>query len=468
MSDLAMTTGFRPPAAPPAGVHMKLADVLKQAQALYAKRQFDQAERLANAIVAKRPNHPEATQILAGVAESRGEGGRAIEILQNSLTGGSTDALALTNLCRLLRTNGRLEESRLAGERAVALGTLLAALVDLADTYAALGEEERAFEMYTTAVAKQPQLARARMGLAQALLRRGEYRAGWTEYEWRYQLPATRNLLPRFKQPQWNGMPLKSSRLLIIAEQGYGDCFQFARYLALVNERVKDVIVGCGAEIRPLIENLPGMIACYDRWENLPAFDFQITMSSLPLVFGTLIETIPAKVPYLSADEAKRASWRARLSEKAQGRKTVGLAWQGRPTHPNDKVRSLALGHMTRILELDDILPVSLQAGQGREQLAQHPAGMRVLDAAGDFKDFGDTAACIEALDCVVSIDSAIAHLTGALAKPGFVMLPKTAEWRWMGDRSDSPWYPTLELIRQETNGAWDGVVTRVIERLRA
>jgi tetratricopeptide (TPR) repeat protein len=468
MSDLGMTTASRPPMTAGGNVHMKLADALKQAQTLFGRRQFDQAEKLATAILRKHPNHVEATQILAGVAEARGQHARAIEILQRSLTGANTDALALTNLCRLLRVQGRLEESRAMGERAVALGTLLAALVDLADTNQALGEHERAFELYEEAVAKQPQLARARMGLAQALLRRGEFRAGWTEYEWRYQLLSTRNLLPRFKQPQWNGMPLKSSRLLIIAEQGYGDCFQFARYLPLVHERVKDVILGCGAEIRSLLENLPGMSTCYDRWENLPAFDFQITMSSLPLVFGTMVETIPSKVPYLHADPTKTAAWRARLGEQAQGRKTVGIAWQGRPTHPNDRVRSLALGHMTRLLELDGILPVSLQAGQGREQLAQHPAGMRVVDAAQGFKDFGDTAACISALDCVVSIDSAIAHLTGALGKPGFVMLPKAAEWRWMDDRADSPWYPSLQLIRQDINGAWDGVVTRVIERLRA
>jgi len=185
-------------------------------------------------------------------------------------------------------------------------------------------------------------------------------------------------------------------------------------------------------------------------------------------VFGTTLETIPAKVPYLFADPAKTEAWRKRLADRAQGRKTVGFVWQGRPTHPNDRVRSIGLGHLTRLMEMEDIQPVSLQVGAGCEQLAQHPAHVRVLDAANELKDFGDTAALISALDCVVTIDSAIAHLTGGLGKRGYVMLPHAGEWRWLDQRTDSPWYPTIELVRQDRSTSWDGVVTRVLERLRS
>ena len=191
-------------------------------------------------------------------------------------------------------------------------------------------------------------------------------------------------------------------------------------------------------------------------------------MSSLPFVFGTTIETIPAEAPYLFADAGKAGAWRAKLDGIAQGRKTVGLVWQGRPTHPNDRMRSVALGHLTRLLELDNILPVSLQVGAGREQLAQHPLKSRVFDPTGELKDFSDTAALISGLDCVVTIASAIAHLTGGLGRPGFVMLPKAAEWRWLRERPDSPWYPTLELVRQDAGALWDSVVARLLERLRA
>jgi Tfp pilus assembly protein PilF len=453
--------------APSATVTLKLADAVKQAQDSFAKGDLGGTEKIATAILAKQPQHIVATQLLAGVAEKRGQGERAIEILQRSLTGGPGDALSLMNLCRIFRLRGQLEDSRQMGERAVAIGTVADAFVDLADTYTALNERARAFELYERAVAKQPEMARAHMGLAQALLFKGDFRAGWAEYEWRYKMQNTQNLLPKFKQATWNGMALADSRLLVVCEQGYGDCFQFVRYLPLISERVKGVFVGTGPEIKSLMERVDGNHVCYDRWEQIPPFEFQITMSSLPLVFGTTLETIPAKVPYLSADPAKVNAWRARLTERAQGRKTVGFVWQGRPTHPNDRQRSIGLGHLTRLMELDDFLPVSLQIGAGSEQLAQHPAHVRVLDAAEELKDFGDTAALISALDCVVTIDSAIAHLTGGLGKRGYVMLPYAGEWRWLDGRPDSPWYPTLELVRQDATGSWDGVVTRVLERLR-
>ena len=465
MSEMGMAAA--PPGAPGAGtVQLKLSAALKQAQGFYVKGDLANAERLAAAIVAKRPNHTMATQVLAGIAEKRGQVARAIEILRGSLTGASTDALPLMNLCRVLRLQGQLEASREAGEGAVAIGTVGEAFVDLADTYVAMGESERALALYERAVAKLPTLARAHMGLAQALLLKGDFHAGWAEYEWRYKLPGTQNLLPKFKQPQWNGMKLKSSRLLVICEQGYGDCFQFARYLPLVSERVKTVYVGTGAELRPVLENVKGHHICYERWEHIPPFEFQITLSSLPMVFGTTIETIPTHGPYLAADPAKAEAWRAKLAARAEGRKTVGFVWQGRPQHPNDRVRSIALGHLTRLLERDNILPVSLQVGAGREQLAQHPACARVFDAADELKTFGDTAALISQLDCVATIDSSIAHLTGGLGKPGFVMLPKAGEWRWLEGRTDSPWYPTLELIRQDASATWDSVVARVVERL--
>lgn len=453
---------------PSGGVQMKLADALKRAQAHFGKNEFDEAERFAAAIVGKHPRHVQALAVLAAVAEKRGQRERAIALLEQSLTGADTDALPLMNLCRVFRLAGRLDEARAAGERAVALGTLPEALVELADAHTALGDGVRAREMLEQAVARRPTLARARMALAQALLADGEFRAGWAEYEWRYKLPATQDVLPKFKQPQWNGMRLTSSRLLVVAEQGYGDCFQFARYLPMVSERAPHVFVGAGPEITPVLRSVKGSFVCYDRWEQIPSFDYHITLSSLPLVFGTTLETIPADVPYLFADAGKAAAWRAKLEDVAQGRRSVGIVWQGRPSHPNDRTRSVALAQLTPLLELADILPVSLQVGAGREQLAQHPLKARVFDAADALKDFGDTAALIAGLDCVVTIDSAIAHLAGGLGRPGFVMLPKAGEWRWLNARSDSPWYPTLELVRQGADARWDGVVQRLAERLRA
>ncbi|NOT40333.1 MAG: tetratricopeptide repeat protein [Alphaproteobacteria bacterium] len=450
-------------------VRMKLADAVKQAQSLCAKGQLDAAEKIALAVLQKQPKQPQTMQVLASIAEQRGDPKRAIHILREALTGAQTDALALMNLCRAYRMQGQLKESRDAGEKAVRIGTVPDAIADLGDTYTAMGEHDLALQAFEHAVARRPQLPRAHLGLAHALLMKGEFRSGWAEYEWRYKLANTKDILPKFKQPVWNGMPLKASRLLVICEQGFGDCFQFARYLPMVRERVASVVIGTGPEIRSIMSNVAGeAYETHERWENLPPFHYQIAISSLPMVFGTTLETIPSKVPYLSADPAKAAAWRTRLDAAAQGRKKVGLVWQGRPAHPNDRVRSVGLGALTPLLQIENILPVSLQFGAGQDQLAKHPARARVLDVSGEIKDFGDTAAAIAGLDCVVTIDSAIAHLAGAMGKPTFVMLSHAGEWRWLEKRTDSPWYPTLALIRQTQPGAWDGVVQRIAERLRA
>lgn len=448
---------------------MKLADAVKQAQSLCAKGQIDAAEKIALAVLQKQPKQPQTMQVLASIAERRGDAARAIHILRESLTGANTDALALMNLCRALRLQGRLQESREAGEAAVRFGTVPDAIADLGDTYSAMGEHDLAVHAFEHAVARRPQLPRAHLGLAHALLMKGEFRAGWTEYEWRYKLPSTKDILPKFKQPMWNGMPLKSSRLLVICEQGFGDCFQFARYLPLVRERVAALVIGAGPEISSLMASIGGdTYETHERWENLPLFQYQIAISSLPMLFGTTLETIPAKVPYLSADPVKAAVWRARLDATAKGRKKIGFVWQGRPAHPNDRVRSVGLDALTPLLQRENILPVSLQFGVGQEQLAKHPAHARVVDAAADIKDFSDTAAVVAGLDCVVTIDSAIAHLAGAMAKRGIVMLSHAGEWRWLEKRADSPWYPTLELVRQPQAGAWASVVRSVAERLSA
>jgi hypothetical protein len=408
-------------------------------------------------------------QVLAALAERQGDLDGAVRILRQSLTGQGSDALALMNLCRVLRMQGRLAESREAGEAAVKIGTLPAVIADLGDTYAALGDHDLALKTFEMAVARNPQLARAHLGLAHALLINGEYRAGWSAYEWRYKLANTRDLLPKFPHPVWNGMPLSASTLLVVCEQGFGDCIQFARFLPLVAARVSRVVIGCGSELKALLSTIGGRtFETHERWEHLPPFDYQIAISSLPMVFGTTAATIPAQVPYLTADSAKTSAWQARLDAAANGRKKIGIVWQGRPSHPQDRVRSCGLEALAPLIELDGVLPVSLQVGAGQAEFARHRSDTRVVDAGAEVKDFNDTAAVVAALDCVVTIDSAAAHLTGALGKPGFVMLSKAGEWRWLRERNDSPWYPTLELVRQEEAGDWAGVVARVAAKLHA
>jgi Tfp pilus assembly protein PilF len=465
---VAPSTRPEPEPAASGDVRVSVTHAIGRARKLFDAGDLAGAETIAASVLSQRPGHIDSSQILAAVAEKRGDLARAVQLLRGALTGGSSDAPVQMNLCRALRQMGSLDEARLAGETAVAIGTTPEAFVDLADVYVMLGENERALDCFERAIAKTPDFARGHLGLAHALIMQGDFRAGWAEYEWRYRLPSTQQLLPKFKQPQWNGMKLRNSRLFVLCEQGYGDCFQFARYLPLAAERVRDLIVGVSAELKPIIERVAGPRAYYDRWETLPAFDFQITLSSLPHALGTTLETIPANVPYLHADPAKVAAWRARLAEKANGRATVGLVWHGRPTNALNATRCVPLGTLTPFLEMDNILPVSLQVGAGSEQLAQHPARARVFDAAPSLKDFGETAALMTALDHVVTIETAAAHLAGGLGRPAHVMLPLVADWRWLQKRSDSPWYPSLRLVRQEQRGAWAPVVKQVIQELQS
>ena len=321
-------------------VRVSVEQAVARARELFAGGALAAAETIANAVLSQRGQQADASQILAAIAEKRGDLGGAVALLRSALSGGSGDAMVQMNLCRTLRQMGSLQDARAAGEAAVAAGTIVEALVDLADVYVLLGENERALECFERAIAKAPELPRAHLGLSHALLMKGEFVPGWAEYEWRYRLANTQSLLPKFKQPQWNGMTLGTSRLFVLCEQGYGDCFQFARFLPLAAARVRELIVGVSAELKPIIERVPGPQAYYSRWENLPPFDFQITLSSLPHALGTTVESIPANVPYLNADPAKVTLWRERLAEQAHGRTTVGLVWHGRPSNAINSSRS--------------------------------------------------------------------------------------------------------------------------------
>jgi tetratricopeptide (TPR) repeat protein len=452
-------------------VTVNLQTALRQARSLFEEGKLDDAAKIAVAILTKRPGTPAAVHIVAAVAEKKGKPQRAIDVLRSSLTGRETDALAQVSLCRLYRGQAMISESVAAGEAALGHGAL-EVLPDLGDALALLGENDRALEMFERAIALQPDLARARLSLSHSLLIKGDYKAGFAEYEWRYRLKATEKLLPKFKQPTWNGMQLTRSTLLVICEQGYGDCFQYARYLKLAMARVKDLVVGASSELKPLIERIVGKGKVFDKWQDLPPFEYQITLSSMPHVFGTTLTTIPAKVPYLQPDPAKVEAWKIRLAPFIQGRETVGLVWHGRPTNAINDIRSVPLGVLTPLLEADEYAIVSLQVGAGSEQLQRHPGKSRIFNAAPLIKDFDDTAALMAVLDRVVTIETASAHLAGALGRRALVMLPAVADWRWLEKRSDSPWYPTLELIRPLPGATpnatrWDSVVAQVLERLK-
>jgi hypothetical protein len=262
-------------------------------------------------------------------------------------------------------------------------------------------------------------------------------------------------------------MRIPNGRLLLVGDQGYGDTIQFARYIPLIAERCRELVVGCSAEMGPLLATLPGVTQYCHRWTDVPGHAAHCRLSSVPGLVHTRLETIPAKVPYLFAAPPRIAAWRQRLdASMPSGVRRIGLAWTGRPTHPNDRRRSLPLARLAPLAAAAGAAFVSLQKPLPAADLAAMAQFPGMADLSAELTDFGETAAVIANLDLVVTVDTAVGHLAGAMAKPVWIMLPKPSDWRWLLRRDDSPWYPTARLFRQAAPGAWDPVIASVAQAL--
>jgi hypothetical protein len=330
--------------------------------------------------------------------------------------------------------------------------------VDLANVLQAKGLLDEAMAECRQSIALSPNLAAAHMELGLLHLQRGELLAGWAEYEWRWHLTGEKLYRIDFPQPYWFGAPLEGKRILLHAEQGLGDTLQFVRYAPLVAERGGRVILACQPEMMELMTSVKGVEQVVARLGPLPQFDTHCPLLSLPRLFQTTLETIPSATPYLFAEDTRRASWHTRLP--GDGRKKIGLVWAGKDwPNPN---RSISPEHLAPLQSVQNAWWCSLQ-----KQDAGGPPGLELTDWTAELKDFSDTAALIANLDLVVTIDSATAHLAGALGKPVWVLLPFMADWRWMQARSDSPWYPSMRLFRQNKAGDWTSAIADVVKELQ-
>jgi hypothetical protein len=264
---------------------------------------------------------------------------------------------------------------------------------------------------------------------------------------------------PDFPQPQWQGDDLAGRTVLVHAEQGFGDTLQFVRYLDRARGANGRVILVVPAPLERLLRPLPG-VTVLPAGAPLPAFDVHLPLMSLPRVFGTRLDTIPAEVPYLSADPAAVAAWRERLAPDAL---TVGLVWSGNPDHQYDGQRSIPVEPLLAALQVPGVAVYSLQkAVRPVDRAVPADRFGAVVDLAPKLSDFHDTAAAVTALDLVISVDTAVVHLAGALARPVWTLLPFVPDWRWLAGRDDSPWYPTMRLFRQPRRGDWTSVLARV------
>ena len=321
------------------------------------------------------------------------------------------------------------------------------------------GDFDAALRCYERALEIQPDSAYADWNRSLLQLLQGDFASGWRNFEARRRTQSS----PRhFPQPLWRGLPLNGARILLHAEQGLGDTIQFLRYLPLVQAAGGSVVLCLPTRLRRIARLLPGVAALVATGEPLPPFDWQIPLMSLPLAFGTTLESIPARVPYLSIpEEAARAA--SRLVWPATGLR-VGIAWAGSPSHAKDRFRSVPFSFLTPLLRMEGVHFFSLQMGPASRQITATPSA--VTDLAPFTSDLADTAAQMAHLDLVITVDTCIAHLAGALAVPVWTLLGYAADWRWLLYRDDSPWYPTMRLFRQPGLGSWHAVMEAVCAAL--
>ncbi|HLJ95250.1 MAG TPA: tetratricopeptide repeat protein [Gemmataceae bacterium] len=377
-------------------------------------------------------------------------------------------AEAYNNLGVALGNKGQLEESvaclrealRLKPDYAEACYNAGLVLVSSGSLRVQEQKLKEAIACYQQALRIKPDYALAHKDLAMAWLRLGDFEQGWPEYEWRWQCPDVPN--PTFAHPRWDGTPLAGRTILLHAEQGLGDTLQFIRYAPLVQQTGGKVLAICQPSLFHLLSRSPGIDDLLTTGSRLPDFDVQAPLLSLPGIFRTTLATIPAQVPYLFADPQLRDQWQMEMNRRPGFK--IGIAWQGNPAHVQDRRRSLPLAGFEPLTRLERGELYSLQVGPGVDQLAH--VGFPVIDLGSRFNPacFQDAAAAILALDLVITVDSAIAHLAGGMGIPVWVLLPYVPDWRWLLEREDSPWYPTMRLFRQAEREDWDGVIHRVVD----
>lgn len=418
------------------------------------------------------PQWPDAWAAKARLLSRLHRESEALDAFRQAVIAAPMDVQLLTEFGMAARAAGELDEALAALQQAATLapenGIVLSNLGNHLQQH--MGRTQDALAIHRRAVAAAPGSAIVRYNHALTCLGLGLFEDGWRDYEWRWQArPA--GLRPRaFAQPQWNGADLDGRVILLHAEQGYGDTIQFLRFAKRVLHRGGRVVLQVRPALSPLVKDLPGVERVVTPEQDTAHFDTHLPLMSLPHALGLTRETDLAMAqPYLRANPGKAAAWHARLAEAAGGLR-VGIVWAGDPKHGGDHLRSIPLPLMAGALSgvTDGLRLFSLQKFESHDGGPVTRGAPDLIDLSPGLVDFSETAAAITALDLVITIDTAVAHLAGALGKPVWVLLPFAPDWRWQQNRYDSPWYPTMRLFRQSRHGDWHAVLKDVAATLTA
>lgn len=469
--------------------------LLQQALALHQSGNVEQAAALYRQLAKRFPRNAQLLHLLGTAESQRGNRLEGIRLLEESIRIAPNNSEAHNNRAIVLTELNRLDEALRSFEQATRIDPEnVGAHLGLADTLHSLSRYDDAVRSYERAVQLAPSNAFAHysMGFNLQLLGRyreamrsyelatrykpdlgeahwnrsllklltGDFAEGWRLYEWRWQAASSRKFRRDFPHPLWLGQESIAGRTILVhAEAGLGDSIQFCRYLPMVERLGARIVLEIQSALVTLVSTLKCDFVVVHGGQEIPRFDVQCPMMSLPLAFGTGLDTIPAEVPYLHADPERQRRWRERLGAKTSPR--VGLVWSGSEEHGNDRNRSIGLETLRPLFDL----PIEFHSLQkeyrqaDRELLGRLP---QIRDHHRELEDLSDTAALIGELDLVISVDTSVAHLAGALGGKVWVLLPFVPDFRWLLDRSDSPWYPTATLFRQRRAGDWDDVIRQV------
>jgi tetratricopeptide (TPR) repeat protein len=437
---------------------------------------FNQAIDAFNRATQIDPAHAAAYCNLGNALRDAGRLDDAVASCKRALELRPDYAIAFSNMGNALRDLGRTDEALVAFGQAVRLRPGMAELhYNLGNTLIDQLRMEEATAAFEEVIRLKPTWAEGHFHMGLTRLAVGDFGRGWPEYESRTGIRGF-GPLRNFHQPQWDGKQLDGKTILLHDEQGQGDTIQFVRYVQMVAERVGPrrggrIILGCQPSLVRLLAKVPDVHRIIAAGSPMPEFDVHCRLLSLPLAFGTDLATIPAPVPYLHAEANLSQSWAQKMGPRQPpangGEIRVGLTWAGSSGHAHDYKRSLVSSQLAELAEIPRLSLYSIQKGAAAEQARALPPGMKLIDLAADLVDFADTAALIDNLDLVISVDTSVAHLAGAMGKPTWILLPYSPDWRWMLGRDDSPWYPTARLFRQKSAGDWTEVVRKVVESLK-
>ena len=434
---------------------------LTRAQAAAQAKRVNEAAGICDDVLATFPEHPAGMALLGIVKAMQNDHERGIALLQRAIQLRLGNPSWYAHLSSMCRATNRIEEALAAGQESVRLDPNNADhLVNLSLIFTDADDQEKSAACLLRALGLNHKHADGHLAMAQNLLAAGDFEPGWMEYEWRNETEAGKLTMPAMTSAPWNGMRIPNGRLLLVGDQGYGDTIQFARFIGEAASRVQEVVLGCSEEMAPLLQDIPGVTQFCHRWTDVPGHAAHCRLSSLPYLFGVRPDTIPAPIPYLKADPARIAYWAERLeAQLPAGVRRIGLAWTGRPTHPNDRRRSVPLSQLLPLADLGPAVFVSLQKPMPARDVEHIEKFSHMTDLSNDLTNFGETAAVIENLDLIITVDTSMGHLSGALGKPVWIMIPKAADWRWMLGRTDSPWYPSARLFRQDKPEQWGSVM---------